>query len=663
MTRRFLQLACLSVLSAGVALAGDPMADAIKKLQKEKKAEDRELWARWLGGRAQPEAVAALAQALTSDKDASVREAAASALWKTGDKAKAAEPALRKALDDPAPGVVARAAGALEVMDVDPKELAAARRRALAQVDPKDRHTAFLAARGLIGIDPPATVVPGLLPYVASMSEAMEKPGGWSDYHDDVDAAEKALVRLAKTKDRSAIPLLQAELDRSPASAPSLLKALGTYRPPPDRYAQVVVKQMHSRSQRARYAAAAECRELKTDADVAVWAPEAIALLRDPEEGVRNETLWALGEAGGRAAAATPELVRLMKADPSKTVRTRAARTIGEVGDASQAVSQQVKQQVADQAKGPLAAAVAEREEDVANAALDAYNKLFLPSPEVVSTLAQVAETSTSDRVRAQALQMLRNRQGQGKPVLERVRALAKSGSKIADDARWAAESIERGGAGTPNPLVTGAGLQKAAAPATGTKATAARPHDPDAEARGLARLREMKIQFDGWWFARSLSELKADAIQAFLEAGMSPNGPVEEDTKRTPLMVLLFGSGCPYNEPTPQATRDIVKLLLAGGADVNQADENGNTALMFGAEKCDRATVRMLLDAGAKVGARNKMNLNALEMSLISVNTGVEELIAAGARLDAKTAKDYLDAYKDNPRALALVKKASPAR
>jgi len=69
---------------------------------------------------------------------------------------------------------------------------------------------------------------------------------------------------------------------------------------------------------------------------------------------------------------------------------------------------------------------------------------------------------------------------------------------------------------------------------------------------------------------------------------------------------------------------------------------------------------VRMLLDAGAKIGARNKMNLTALEMSIISVNTGVEELIAAGARLDPKTSKEYLDAYKDNPRALALVKKAT---
>ena len=37
-----------------------------------------------------------------------------------------------------------------------------------------------------------------------------------------------------------------------------------------------------------------------------------------------------------------------------------------------------------------------------------------------------------------------------------------------------------------------------------------------------------------------------------------------------------------------------------------------------------------------------------------------VRELIADGARLDPATAKAYADAYKSNPKALALVRKAS---
>jgi hypothetical protein len=67
-----------------------------------------------------------------------------------------------------------------------------------------------------------------------------------------------------------------------------------------------------------------------------------------------------------------------------------------------------------------------------------------------------------------------------------------------------------------------------------------------------------------------------------------------------------------------------------------------------------------MLLKAGAKLDAKNWAGLTALQMGIVSGNPGLEELIAAGARLDPKTAKECAEAYKKNPRALALVKKAS---
>jgi ankyrin repeat protein len=126
-------------------------------------------------------------------------------------------------------------------------------------------------------------------------------------------------------------------------------------------------------------------------------------------------------------------------------------------------------------------------------------------------------------------------------------------------------------------------------------------------------------------------------------------------------MLLFFLGQACPAGEPTPEATREVVKALIAAGADLNQVDENGNTALMFAADKCDRATVRLLISAGAKIDLRNKGGHTALEMSIVSGNPGVDELIAAGARLDRQKAKDYLEAYKDNPKALALVKKATP--
>ena len=92
----------------------------------------------------------------------------------------------------------------------------------------------------------------------------------------------------------------------------------------------------------------------------------------------------------------------------------------------------------------------------------------------------------------------------------------------------------------------------------------------------------------------------------------------------------------------------------------MNQLDENRNTPLIFAADKCDRQTLRMLLKAGAKRDAKNGSGLTALQMGIVMGNQGLEELIAAGARLDPATAKAYAEAYKTNPKALALVKKVS---
>jgi ankyrin repeat protein len=137
----------------------------------------------------------------------------------------------------------------------------------------------------------------------------------------------------------------------------------------------------------------------------------------------------------------------------------------------------------------------------------------------------------------------------------------------------------------------------------------------------------------------------------------MSARHVFVDSNRRSPLMILFFDrQAC----AKPETGGALVRLLLERGADVNQQDENKNTALMFAADKCDRQTLRMLLKAVAKVNARNGMNLTALEMSIVSGNPGIEELIEAGARLGAEKAKAYAEASKKNPRELALIKKAS---
>jgi len=51
---------------------------------------------------------------------------------------------------------------------------------------------------------------------------------------------------------------------------------------------------------------------------------------------------------------------------------------------------------------------------------------------------------------------------------------------------------------------------------------------------------------------------------------------------------------------------------------------------------------------------------MSALEMAIWSGNDGLQALIDAGARLKPDTAGAYREAYKDNPAALELIRKAS---
>ena len=439
----------------------------------------------------------------------------------------------------------------------------------------------------------------------------MSEAGSDYSYRESVEAAEKALVEVAETKDRAAIPLLLAELRRSPASVPSLLTALAAYKPPPEHFAQILAEQMHARSPQTRYAALQQASHLTSDADVIIWAPEAIALIGDQES--RMEALSAL----------------------------RAAETLGEIGNASAPVSQKIKSDVAEQAKAALAAAASDKNGDLASNAIQAYNRLFLPTAEIVNTDILVAEGNGASGARQTALLYLRNLSGKARPVLDRVRALQKSSDKnIADEARFATEWIEQGGKGTDAPV----GIE--------AKTSAS----PETEGRGLAKLRAMGIEFNDWYFARSLSKEPPEAIQAFLDAGMSPGHMIDD----MPPLTFLIRDGC-RNGQTPETTKQKAKILLAGGADVNQIDlVGGNTALMFAAESCDRTTVRMLLAAGAKMSIRNMTNSSALEGAIVAASPGAEELIAAGARLDPKTAKQYLESYKDNPKVVALIKKAT---
>ena len=669
MVRRLLVVCMLMAIPcAGFARSDEDklVRDYAKTLARDRDPRERAGAAESLGGREQPEAVAALAKAL-SDPEAIVRQAAASALWKTGKAAASAKPDLQKALADPDAGVLARVAGALASMGVPDKELSEAWRRALEGA--RDDSTAFISSRALIGIEPPEKLAPFILTYLSKNAEEAARGHKGRSSLDDTKSAEAAARALGRLLNEKAItpvlPLLDREIDRWPESGRYILDALGSAKTLPAGTVDLALKHTHSSEYRTRDAAIGLAGKVKAEREAARWIPEAIRLLGDPEESVRMEAAWALKGVKGLAHEAAPELARLVSRDRDMGVRARAASALEEIGDATNPIPKAARAGVAAASKAALIAAMKDKDHDLAVEAVGAFNKLYLDSAEIVATLAEVAVSGADMAARERALQGLRNRQGQAKGIVETIRPLTKSSDKnLAEDAKTAIEWIERGGAGSPGSIAAGGSAASAAPPASAAKSGAAGPAASRSRApasgdeeRGLAVLRERKLEFDEPSFYRALSEADGEAIRAYLDGGMSAKMAFAVANRRSPLMILFFSrTACAQGE----AGRAVVQVLLDHGADVNQEDEKKNTALMFAADNCDRATIRLLLKAGARIDHRNAMGLNALEMGIVSGNPGLEELIAAGARLDPVKAKAWSQAYKSNPRALALIKKAS---
>lgn len=133
----------------------------------------------------------------------------------------------------------------------------------------------------------------------------------------------------------------------------------------------------------------------------------------------------------------------------------------------------------------------------------------------------------------------------------------------------------------------------------------------------------------------QAIQSRKTSIARILIEAGANVNTPIRSydsaytatsDTGSTPLIIAVSG---PYiTEETPQ----LIQLLLKKGADVNQADDNGNTPLMrimkwnvfyswggFFPESASEqiAIVKQLLAAGANANMVNKEGKTALQFAV----------------------------------------------
>lgn len=121
--------------------------------------------------------------------------------------------------------------------------------------------------------------------------------------------------------------------------------------------------------------------------------------------------------------------------------------------------------------------------------------------------------------------------------------------------------------------------LQKSAAHST-----------PDQARRKLA---EKGIEFSSIGFVKSVRDGNVEAVDLFLDAGISPES--KDESGSTVLMNAAI-----------KKDSAMTQLLIDHGADVNARTKEGETSLMIAALMGDADTAKVLLKAGADLNARD---------------------------------------------------------
>ena len=279
---------------------------------------------------AQEEATA-LAKQL-SDADAGSRLSAASKLWilagKSPASGEAARPAFMAAVDDPDGAVAMNAAGALSNMKEPAEALAPARRRVLRERGQRS-YIAFLAARGLIGIDPPITLAPALLDYLEDCAAAAKRGGS----RENVQLARQALERAVDTKDRAILAPIRDQLRVTRAASAVLLPILHRFSPRPDDWTGVLLDHTGSADRDTASTAWRLLGDQDDSASLARWTPRAATALAVAAS--REDAMRALGRVAGRTTTGLTELAAVSadRAVPDDD-RVRALEILGKAADA-----------------------------------------------------------------------------------------------------------------------------------------------------------------------------------------------------------------------------------------------------------------------------------------------------------------------------------------
>ncbi len=144
-----------------------------------------------------------------------------------------------------------------------------------------------------------------------------------------------------------------------------------------------------------------------------------------------------------------------------------------------------------------------------------------------------------------------------------------------------------------------------------------------DANARVLRKLWFSPTSHDRGWvdhaggtaFWRAAMSSDVEVMRALVAAGADPNSKTDQGT--TPLMVAAgLGWIGNFSQNAPESFMAAVEYCLELGNDINAVDEDGFTALHGAASRGDSKIVQWLVDHGARVDIVNKDGNSAADMA-----------------------------------------------
>lgn len=147
-------------------------------------------------------------------------------------------------------------------------------------------------------------------------------------------------------------------------------------------------------------------------------------------------------------------------------------------------------------------------------------------------------------------------------------------------------------------------------------------------EAEARQELERKAISIDNQSLIRFIEGGKSDIVRLLLIAGVDPNSRLDDEA---PALLIAIGTRDPQ----------IVLELLDRGANVNALNQNGESALMLAAGVCQfSSVVRTLLNKGGQANVSSKYGLTPLILAAANgCRASLELLLDAGAD---KNRKDY---------------------